>query len=137
MSCLDQSVNIESDSIKDAVYENGRLKDSNVVFTRLKNGDLAVFYVFGQANFKINGVNYWKNVPVISGSSFVNTSLYGFFLDLERFKHNLTQQQKIFILSENRVIDNNLKSFTFDNYICILCYDKLKHISISIVSSFS
>ena len=116
---FDNTVRIECNSIKDVVYKNKRLKDSNLVFTRLKNGDLAVFYVFGQANFKINDVNYCNylclNVPVFSGSSFVSTSLYG-FLDLKEFKHNL-EQPKIFILSENRIIENKLKSFTFDNYI--------------------
>ena len=91
----------------------------NLVFTRANNGELLVFYVFGEVECKIGDEvfsNYLcLNVPVISGSSCVNTSLYG-FLDIDTFKQRLAEQPEIFVISRNRVIINHLRTFVFKGF---------------------
>lgn len=115
---FENSVVVEDDTIKNVVFKDGELNNSNLVFTRANNGELLVFYVFGEVECKIGDevfTNYLCfNVPVISGSSCVNTSLYG-FLDLDAFKQRLAEQQEIFVVSRNRVIINHLRTFGFKN----------------------
>lgn len=112
-----RSVSIHSSSFRDVIDEDEFLND--LFFTRLKNGSLLVFYVIGEVKYMIEGeeyVNYlcW-DVPVISGCSCVNTSLYG-FLDLDKF----SDEQNVFVLSQKRIIENHVTTFPFDDFTCFM-----------------
>ena len=106
----DDSVIMESNTIKDIILDEGKIKDPYLVYTRSNKGELIVFYIFGEVKFNILENEYCNylclKVPTISGSSFINTSLYG-FLDLENFRANL-QTCDTYIVSQNRVMENHL-----------------------------
>ena len=128
------NINLDLFQIK---LKNRRLDDSNLAFTRINNGNLLVFYIFGEVEFEIDNEVYDNylclNVPVTSGSSCIITSLYS-FLDLENFEN---RKHDIFLISKKRLVTDHIvtmkdgdRTSFFTNKLFIREYRRLKKCSL-------